>query len=429
MKKLFLSLIFLSTLLLAEQPVSHKKVDVKTDATNKNISVVISVSNAPPKTSADVKLKLLENINNQANQAASKLPEWTRSKIIGIELWRLVAAFIAILTGYILRKINNYVFLHRKGFFKGKNQIAKNVLDALGKPIGALLSFIGIAIALTIIPVEHVTGLNKIKSHFLIITFAIIITWGLFKLIDVFDAYLKEYVKKTETTLDDHLLPLIRKSLKTLIFIVVFLWSAQTLNYKVSTLVAGLGIGGLAIAFGLQDTLANLFGSIFILFDRPFKIGDRIIVEGIDGIVEEIGMRSTRIRTLSKTLAAIPNRTVASTKIDNLAEMTKRKVAQTIGVTYDTTAEQMERAVAEIKKLISENKDVDKDFILVRFTDFGDSSLNISIIYFTNTTDYQKYLEIKEKINLDIMRKLAELGLSIAFPSRTVYLVNENQVK
>lgn len=425
MRKIILTLLFLSSLLFAEEPVSVEKVNVENISTNKKVSVVISVSNAPPKTSADVKVKLLENINKQANQVASKLPDWMRLKVIGIELWRLVTAFLAILLGYVLRKINNYIFTHRKWLITSKKPITKNVLDALGKPIGAMVSFLGIAIALTVIPIEHATGINKIKSHFLIITFATIITWGLFKLIDVFDAYLKEYVKKTETTLDDQLLPLIRKSLKTLIFIIVFLWSAQTLNYKVSTLVAGLGIGGLAIALGLQDTLANLFGSIFILFDRPFKIGDRIVVEGIDGIVEEIGMRSTRIRTLSKTLAAIPNRTVANSKIDNLAEMTKRKVAQTIGVTYETTAEQMEHLIAEIKKLIEANENVDNGFIVVRFTDFGDSSLNISIIYFTNTTDYQKYLEIKEKINLEIMRKIDELGLSIAFPSRTVYLVNE----
>ena len=206
----------------------------------------------------------------------------------------------------------------------------------------------------------------------------------------------------------------------------MFIWVAQSLNYKVSALIAGLGLGGFAIALGLQDTLANLFGSIFILFDRPFKVGDRIQVEGVDGIVEDIGMRSTKIRTLSKTLAALPNKTVASTKIDNFAAMTKRKVKQTIGVTYDTNADQMEHAVAEIKKLILDNDSVDKDFILVRFTDFGDSSLNISIIYFTNTIEYDGYLAVKEKINLDIMRKLVELGLSMAFPSRTVYIVNED---
>ncbi len=155
-------------------------------------------------------------------------------------------------------------------------------------------------------------------------------------------------------------------------------------------------------------------------------MGDRIQVEGVDGIVEDIGMRSTKIRTLSKTLASLPNKTVASTKIDNFAEMTKRKVKQTIGVTYDTNADQMEQAVTEIKKLILDNDNVDKNFILVRFTDFGDSSLNISIIYFTNTIEYDGYLAVKEKINLDIMRKLVELGLSMAFPSRTVYIVNDN---
>ena len=402
------------------------KIEVET-ASNKNVDVmvIISKSNEVEKTSADVKLKMLDDINTQAKEAAEYLPKWFHSKALGVEVWQVIAAFICILLGFILRKVNNYIFINKKGFSIGNKHVSKQIVDAVSRPLGTLWAFLGLAVALTIIPIDEISKLKKLKSHFLLIGLAIIILWCIFKIIDVMTAYLREYVKTTKTTLDDQLLPLISKTAKTLAFIIVFIWVAQTLNYKVSTLIAGLGLGGFAIALGLQDTLANLFGSIFILFDRPFKIGDRIQVEGVDGIVEEIGLRSTRIRTLSKTLASIPNKTVSNTKIDNFAEMTKRKVTQTIGVTYDTNADQMEQAVSEIKKLILDNDGVDKEFVLVRFTDFGDSSLNISIIYFTNTVDYDAYLAVKEKINLSIMRKIDELDLSMAFPSRTVYLVNE----
>ncbi|MCK5852947.1 mechanosensitive ion channel family protein [bacterium] len=424
MKKYLLLILFVACAELAFAAVPAKIAIIK-PASDGKIDVTVAVTNAPVKTSADVKLKILDDINSQAQEAAGYLPAWTHSKILNVKIWQILAAFIFILLGLILRKINNYIFIHRKGFVIGKNAVTKQILDALSRPLGTLWAFSGLAVALTIIPIDEISRLKKLKSHFLLIGFAIIIIWSLFKIIDVMVAYLKVYTQKTKTTLDDQLLPLFRKTAKVLVFIIVFIWVAQALNYKVSTLIAGLGLGGFAIALGLQDTLANLFGSIFILFDRPFKVGDRIQVEGVDGIVEEIGMRSTKIRTLSKTLASIPNKTVASTKIDNFAEMTKRKVTQTIGVTYDTTADQMEQAVTEIKELILANDEIDDDFILVRFNDFGDSSLNISIIYFTKAVDYDGHLAVKEKVNLDIMRKLVDLGLSMAFPSRSVYIVNE----
>ncbi|MHA1575090.1 MAG: mechanosensitive ion channel family protein, partial [Alphaproteobacteria bacterium] len=225
--------------------------------------------------------------------------------------------------------------------------------------------------------------------------------------------------------LDDQLVPLLRKTLKTVVSIIIFLWMIQLMGYKVSALLAGLGIGGLAVALALQDTLANLFASIIILLDQPFRVGDRIVVENTDGVVEEIGLRSTRIRTLSKTLVSIPNKIVSESTIDNIDKMPKRKISQVIGITYDTTASQMEQVLVELKKIISDDKGIDKDFFVVRFTDFGDSSLNIEIIYFTVTVDYDAHLAVKEKINLAIMRKIEELGLSMAFPSRTVYIKNE----
>ena len=426
MKKYLLLILFVFCVKLAFAT-SPAKIAMAKAASDGKIDVTVTVSNAPEKTSADVNLKMFEDIKNQAQEVAGYLPAWMHSKIFNVKIWQIIAAFLFILLGLILRKINNYIFIHRKGFLIGKIPVTKQIIEAVSRPLGTLWAFLGLAVALSIIPVDETSILKKLESHFLLIGFAIIILWSLFKIIDVLIAYLKVYTQTTKTTLDDQLLPLFKKTAKVLAFIIIFIWVAQSLNYKVSTLIAGLGLGGFAIALGLQDTLANLFASIFILFDRPFKIGDRIQVEGVDGIVEEIGMRSTRIRTLSKTLASIPNKTVAGTKIDNFTEMTKRKVKQTIGVTYDTTADQMEQAVTEIKELILNNDDIDKDFILVRFTDFGDSSLNISVIYFTKTIEYDGYLAVKEKINLGIMRKIDELGLSIAFPSRTVYLVNETK--
>jgi len=200
------------------------------------------------------------------------------------------------------------------------------------------------------------------------------------------------------------------------------LYVFQLLGYNVSSLLAGLGIGGLAVALALQDTLSNFFGSVFIFLDRPFMVGDWVKIGDIEGIVEDIGFRSTRIRTWLKTLVSIPNKNVANATIDNWSRMPRRRVFQTIGVTYETTADQMEQAVKEIKKIIENDPGVDKDFIVVKFSEFGDSSLNITVIYFTIDTTLAGHLETKERINLAIMRKLLDLGLSIAFPTMSIYL-------
>ena len=178
------------------------------------------------------------------------------------------------------------------------------------------------------------------------------------------------------------------------------------------------------MALALQDTLSNFFGSVFIFLDRPFVVGDLVKIGDVEGTVEDVGFRSTRIRTYPATLVSIPNKTIANAAIDNLSKRPKRRVMQTIGVTYDTTAAQMELAVAAIKAIIEKDDGVDKDVIAVKFSEFGDSSLDIMVIYFTMDVSFEEHFATRERINLAIMRKLEEHGLSTAFPTRSVYIEN-----
>jgi len=164
---------------------------------------------------------------------------------------------------------------------------------------------------------------------------------------------------------------------------------------------------------------------VFIFLDRPFVVGDWVKVGDTEGVVEEVGFRTTRLRTWPATVVSIPNKTLASETIDNWSRMPKRRVVQTVGVTYETAPEQIERAVAEIRGLLESDDGVDKEFLVVRFTEFADSSLNLLLYYFTTAVDYAGHLETRERINLAIMRKLRDLGLSIAFPTQTVYLREE----
>jgi len=393
------------------------KVVVKTDGHTTEVDVDTKV---PP--SADK--ELLDKIGARAYRFSEKLPPWARAEYIGVRVWQYIAVFIFVLVGFILKKINDYVFERRviplleKSPFSFDNMLA----TAASKPLGCLWLLGGVALALSVLSLPTEPDIRKFAFGAVKVCFGAIVVWFLFRIVDVLSHFLAGHAQRTRSSLDDQLIPLFRKALKVTIGLVCFLWVVQLLGYKVSTLLAGLGIGGLAVALALQDTLANLLGSIVILFDRPFRVGDRITVEGVDGIVEEIGLRSTRIRTLEKTLVSIPNKAVAASTVNNITQMPKRKITQTIGVTYDTTADQMKQALEALRDILKEDEAVDQEFIVVRFDDFADSSLNIKVIYFTKTVDYDKHLAVKERINLAIMRALEGLGLSIAFPSRTLYI-------
>jgi MscS family membrane protein len=365
-----------------------------------------------------------ESVDKMTVSYGSILPSWSHNTILNIPIWKYFVVFIIILAGYVVKKISDVIFRHKLiPFFKNtKISFDHFLLEAASKPVGYCLFLIFLSLALIVLMYKPGSRLWILVRTGIGVAFASILLWFLCRLVDVITHYLVSHARKTDSKLDDQLSPLFSKALKVTIAIIYTLWVIQEFGYNISAVLAGLGIGGLAVALALQDTLANLFGSIFIILDRPFRVGDRIVVDNVDGIVEEVGFRSTRIRTLTKTLVSIPNKIVATVKVDNITSMPKRKVTQTIGLTYETTAAQMEEACGKIRGILDTDDGVDKEFIVVRFSDFGDSSLNISVIYFTATADYEEYLAIKERVNLAIMRAVDELGLSIAFPTRTLYL-------
>ena len=184
----------------------------------------------------------------------------------------------------------------------------------------------------------------------------------------------------------------------------------------------GLAWLGLAFALAAKDTLANLFGGVTILLDRPFKAGDWITFDGADGVVEEIGLRSTRIRTFAKTLTTVPNQTLSNAVVENHSLMPKRRIKMTVGVTYSTTSEQMRTLVARVEGMLKDHAGIDQEFMLVKFTDFNSSSLDLFVYCFSRTTDWAEHLQVRQEVHLGIMDIVEEMGLSIAFPTRTVHL-------
>lgn len=345
---------------------------------------------------------------------------------VGESSWgRLLASFVIILLTYVARKIVGYLFenwLHRIAA-KTSWEFDDKIVPAMRAPVGWMVFVIGLFIALTILnlsPEWDKAILLGVKATTMTIVF-----WGILKAVDVLAETIMGIAKQKDMAVYGFI-PLIQKAARTFLLVVAVILVVQNLGYSVSSLLAGLGIGGLAVALAAQETLGNFFGSVSLVADRPFKVGDWIQVgDKVDGDVEAIGMRSTKVRTWSKSLMSIPNKVLANEMIENWSRMPKRRVKQYIGVTYSTPADTMHDLVEDIKQLLRDDEGVQQDFILVNFTDFGDSSLQILVYYFTTTTAWLKHMDIRQRINIKIMKAVEVRGASMAFPTRSLHFEGE----
>lgn len=237
------------------------------------------------------------------------------------------------------------------------------------------------------------------------------------------DALIEEYIvpmtEKTESDLDDQLLPIFRKSLRIIIWTLGIIVGLNNAGYDVGAVIAGLGIGGLAFALAAQDTVKNFFGGIMIFADKPFQVGDRIQIGEIDGFVREIGIRSTRVETLAGRVVTVPNSMFSDDAVENVDKEPSRKVILNLGLTYDTTADQIEEAIALLKKISKENQTLIEEEVLISFDTFGDFSLGILFIYYIRKE--ADILETQTVMNLAILRQFNTNGLEMAFPTQTVY--------
>jgi len=229
----------------------------------------------------------------------------------------------------------------------------------------------------------------------------------------------------TDTHLDDILVPMLSKTLK--VFAVGFglVFIADNLDIDMASLLAGMGLGGLAFALAAKDMVANIFGSITVLADRPFKIGDWIHVNGVDGTVEDIGLRTIKLRTFYNSLVTMPNSILTSSKIDNYGRRQYRRIKSMISVTYDTPPETMEAFCEGIRELIRRHPYTRKDYFHVYFNEFGAASLNVLLYCFVETPDWSTELREKHRLFVDIVRLAARLGVEFAFPTQTIHLARE----
>ncbi len=250
--------------------------------------------------------------------------------------------------------------------------------------------------------------------------------WTAFAVIDVAAKYLARQALRTDTKFDDLLVPLVSKSLKILATCIALLTAAQTFDVPILGLLGGLGIGGAAIAFASKDAVANFFGSLTVLFDRPFEVGDWIVTEGAEGTVETVGFRSTRVRTFYNSLVTLPNSHLTTAAVDNMGRRRYRRIKTTLGVQYDTTPDQLEAFCEGVRELIRNHPNTRKDYFHVYFNDFGPSSLDIMLYCFVHCPDWGSELQSRHNLFSDIIRLADELGVQFAFPTRTLHMVQDD---
>jgi len=263
-------------------------------------------------------------------------------------------------------------------------------------------------------------------SNGLKIIVACSLTYIVIKFVDVMmGVWQQRATAAQEGLLDRQLFPIIRKTFKIFVVVVAVLVTCQNLGMNVTGLLASLSIGGLAVGLAAQDTLSNLFGAVAIFGDKPFRVGDRIKMDAVDGIVEAIGLRSTRVRDLDGHLVTIPNRTIANANIVNISKRPNIKTVMNIGLTYDTTTEQVERALKIIEEVFRPHpKTAD---LLIGFNRFDSSSLNIQVVHWWNSTDFKDYLLGLQQFNLDLKRRFDSERINFAFPTQTIYMRQDSQ--
>ena len=249
-----------------------------------------------------------------------------------------------------------------------------------------------------------------------------------YRLVDVVVDVLQRRADLTESKLDDGLVPLLRTVLRLFVMGVGVIFALQNLDVDVSSLLTGLGLGGLAFALAAQDTARNLFGGVTVFVDKPFEIGDWIEVDGIEGTVEAVGFRSTRIRTFYNSQVTVPNGRLVDTGVDNLGRREWRRYKTNLGIGYHSTTDQVEAFVEGVRDLIQGRDGFRQDYFIVEFVGFGESSLDVMLYCFIGAPDWNAELRARHELNLDIMRVAERVGVEFAFPTRTIHLPDRAQL-
>ena len=352
------------------------------------------------------------------------VPQSSQQKFLGLKLWQWLGIVLAITLSFLV-----YILLSRI-----LNPIVKRVSSSrlypslipkkLIRRIARLVSFfIMIRLMRILFPILQLPiEVNTVLVTFLKLAGILIFTLIGLSVVEVVMKYVGRFTRQTESKMDEQLVPIMTRTLQGVIITIAILSALQLLDVNVTALIAGISIGGLAIALAAQDTVKNLFGSFTIFLDRPFQIGDWVNFNGVDGTVEEVGFRSTRVRTFANSLVSVPNGKLSDMVINNYGLRVYRRYSTTITITYGTRPELIEQFVEGLRQIVSIHPDTRKDAFYVHLNGMSSSSLDILFYIFFDVPDWDAELKAKEEILLATLRLAEELGVEFAYPTTSVHV-------
>jgi MscS family membrane protein len=377
-------------------------------------------TNPPPPTVTNTPLASF-GVTNALTRSLANVPWLSETKFLGEPLWKYLASLIYIVLAFYVAKLLDYiinVWLKRLAA-KTENKYDDLFLELLRGPVKVVAFVIFLHIGLGVF--DWPPRAQIFLSRALIVVVACSITYVALKVVDVLLGVWREKFAATEDKLfAEHLFPVMRKTIKAAVIIAAVLLTADNLHIEIKTLLAGLSIGGLALGLAAQDTVANLFGAVAVFLDKPFRIGDRIKVDSVDGTVESIGLRSTRVRSLDGHHITVPNKIMGNAIITNITRRPTIRTEMNIGITYDTPVEKVKRATEILTEVFrSHPKTAD---LLISFNKFADSALNILVVHVWNGTDAKEQFAGIQELNLKIKERFDAEKIEFAFPTQTLYV-------
>lgn len=380
------------------------------------------ISTAP--TNAPTPVTLVGSTVGQTNlltESLSKVEFLRQTKFIGEPLWKYLAFLIYIVLAFYVAKLLDYIIgvWLKRWTAKTETKFDDLVLDLLRGPVKVVAFVIFLHIGLGVF--DWPPRAQLYLSRALTVVMACSITYVALKVADVLLGLWRAKAATAEDKLfTEHLLPVIRKTLRAIIILGAALITAENLHLEIKSLLAGLSIGGLALGLAAQDTVANLFGAVAVFLDKPFRVGDRIKVESAEGLVETIGLRSTRIRSLDGHHITVPNKIMGNAIITNITRRPTIRTEMNFGITYNTPAEKVKRATAILEEVFRANpKTAD---LLISFNKFVDSALNILVVHVWNGVDAKEHFAALQELNLKIKERFDAEKIEFAFPTQTVYV-------
>ncbi len=374
---------------------------------------------------------LVQSTPTLYDQTFSRIPGWLKQHIpgsikgpfLGFYTWQVaylfLLGFLALLAGVLAQRLVSERFVRLAE--RARIELHPGVVQNTRGPLTVFA--IGL-VALWGIP-DLQLGVQASRVLIFIATAAtsVAVVVVASRVVDIVADFFSRRAEATASKLDDQVIPLASRAVKTGIWVIGVVVTVQNLGINVTGLVAGVGVGSLAFALAAQDTVENLFGSMTIFTDRPFQIGDWVVIDGsIEGVVEEVGFRSTRIRTFAGSLVSVPNAKVAHSTVDNMGQRNFRRVKTTLGVTYNTPPDRLDAFVTEIRSLLKNHPRVANTTCEVHFAAFGDSALQVMMYFFLDVPDWSAELDTRAHIYMDILRIAERLGVEFAFPSMSVYV-------